>query len=444
MSKYSIIVPAGYNPTGEYRDQLLRLASYLLELTSQTKQRMTLGYFIDIHSSVWEELFGAADAYRVKRLAIQSGLLEENSSYLPGLYSKSYRLTNQHRSGKFEPVLLDRKPRARKASLSFKNLDETGWKLADRLRSFKVPSDIMPRIPWEEYQLYKLRAGDFYACRCQYRRFHSNYTSLSKRIRHSLKIDTNSPLASIDVVSMQPMLIGVLSERESSPTKIVSGIKHESKTNQPHQSQTPSNQDTTTRITNKQHAHSTSKTICPLLFHEQRETEQGPSFLDLCISGEIYEFVLQKLLVGNFQPYRVRLVNGREWQVNPSKWKRKHVKKSFLVCIFDQIQSMKRNPVWHVIEKYFPEIASYILKVKSDEDYQALARRCQQFESSIMIDGIAAKFMESFPDSPILTVHDEVIVSAEMIEELENIFYERFAMYGIRPSLKAKRLGMTA
>ena len=53
-----------------------------------------------------------------------------------------------------------------------------------------------------------------------------------------------------------------------------------------------------------------------------------------------------------------------------------------------------------------------------------------------MIDGVAAEFMKRYPESPILTVHDELIVPARYRGEVIEMIKSEFGRHGVTPSVK--------
>ena len=66
--------------------------------------------------------------------------------------------------------------------------------------------------PWAAYSREMIQSGNLFAVRCEYGRFHSNFSSLSKSLRRHLRVD--EPLVEIDVQNCQPLILGLLERRE--------------------------------------------------------------------------------------------------------------------------------------------------------------------------------------------------------------------------------------
>ena len=385
------IVPCGYKPVGPLRDQLARFAHKMLLLTSTTMERKR-GHYISICDDTWRSLFGGKSS-EVKREAIASGLIEKNGRYSVGRFPQSYRLARQYRSGRFDAIELTRKPRMKKRLQCDRDrLGDVGRRLTDRFGDFALPSKLTPSNPWDCYALNRLIARDFYSMRCDFGRFHSNFTSVPKLFRRSLILKSGETLASIDIRNVQPLLLGLVTRRDTQ-TSIGERIP-----------------------------------ICPTLIE----------YLRLCEAGLIYEFCLECFQNREVEPYWNYLPSGKGFLCDPATWDRKKVKKQFVICLFDRVEATKSNPIFQVLSKHFPEVANFVIDAKQD-GYQALAHQCQRMESQLMIDGVAASFMTRHPDSPILTIHDEIIVPESLVDSLTNIIVNRIQLSGATPRLKVEQ-----
>jgi len=389
MSQYTEIVPSGYSPDGPHHDTLSRLAHLMMLRTSTTDERKHKRHFINISDETWRRWFGGASS-KVKKAAKETGLIESNECYSAGRWSKGYHLAKQFSNGCFDTVVLKRKPRERKTTLGNVSEDAIGAKLHAKFVEFIPPTNVKPKNPWSKFSLNRLHAQDHYSTRCQYGRFHSNFTGLPKEMRMGLTIKTGEPLASIDATNIQPLLIGI--------------------------------------IARQQHQRS-SKLLLPIC-HTISE------YISLGEAGQNYEFAQEKLKAGDVGSYDVTNWEEEEvFQVDPSKWSRDQVKKAFLICVFDTIEAMKLNPIYQVLVKYFPAVAQYIVQVKQG-GHQELAKECQRLESKIMIDGVAGAMLKAFPESPILTIHDEIIVPVSRIGDVRQLIKAEFAKLGACPHVK--------
>lgn len=386
--KFFAIVPRGYQPSGPYRDQLARLAHKFLLLTSITTERRELGHYIPMYDATWRLLFGGRSS-EIKQAAINSGLIEKNGKYSVGNFPQSYRLARQYRNGRFDPIELTRKPRMKKPMVSdYDRLGDVGRRLTDQFDCFALPSTLTPSNPWDCFALNRLLAKDYYSMRCDFGRFHSNFTSIPKLFRRSLTLKSGDTLASIDIRNIQPLLLGLVTRRH-------------------------------TQTSLSQHI-----PIC----HTLNE------YLGLCEAGQIYEFCLGCFRNGEVDRFWISLPSGKKYLCDPAQWDRTKVKRAFVICLFDRIEETKSNPIFRILNKHFPEVANFVINAKQD-GYQALAHLCQRMESQLMIDGVAASFMVRHPDAPILTVHDEIIVPAPLVDSLTYIITNRFQLAGATPSL---------
>jgi len=127
----------------------------------------------------------------------------------------------------------------------------------------------------------------------------------------------------------------------------------------------------------------------------------------------------------------------------PEKWDRDRIKHALMICMFAKTYIVKMNPLYWLIETEFPAIAEYMITAKRN-DHRQLARACQKMESKIMIDGVAAEMLRRHPTSPILTIHDEIIVPAGKLDELRAILKSEFFSYGVSPAINEVHFDRTA
>jgi len=355
----------------------------------EERRRSKHGHFIDFSKAKWRSMFGGRYS-EVKSAAIESGLIDTNDRYSVGRFAKQIRLTDEYRTGRFEVYELSRKIRSgKKPRIDSERLRKVGVLLYERLGDFRFHIEPKAKSAWEVYQIDRLQHRDYYANRCDFDRFHSNYTGLPKSTRLQLSID-GDPLVSVDVSNCQPLALG---------------------------------------IAVLQTVQSNHLPICGTL----------NDWIALCAQGQIYEFAQSKLNAGEIKPFVVTK-NGRTYEVDPQKWDRRKTKDAFIICLFERIETMRQNPIYQIIERYFPAIADYIVSTKR-AGYQLVAHACQRMESKIMIDGVAAEMLRRHPTSPILTIHDEIIVPAAKLDELRAILKSEFLIYGVEPAIKEVHFG---
>ncbi len=407
MNSRHVIVPVGFEPPDQFRDQLAKLAQHLMTLTSMTKERRDYGHYIDLDDDIWRHWFGGSRASKIKKAAIDCGLMEANQSYEVGDHPKSFRLAKQYRTGEYKAFNFNRSQKQcelyppkktvkNKGGKHNKNTEdrmgEVGVMLKERLRDFAIPDSVRAEKHWDKFAIDRIKNGLVYATRCRFGRFHSSFNSLPKEIRRELKTRSGQKMVSVDIANSQPLLLGL---SEKSRLKIQT-------TPTPHQP-TP-------------------------LCHTLRK------FLSICESGQIYEFVVDRLHENEVDPCWIKSKKCRKFKVDPREWDREKVKEAFIVCMFDRIEGTIGNPVFLILENHFPEIAKYIIDAKRDF-YQGLAHDCQRVESSLMIDGVAMEFMQTHPKAAILTIHDEIMVEETFLDSLIKIIKKHFGRFGVSPKL---------
>ena len=364
-----IAVSKGFIPDGRYPDETARFASKLMQMTSMRKDRID-GEYIPFGQSHFRAMFGGSKASKIKGATERSRAIKWRHTSRVGEYPESVKLTDEYRTGEFELHEIKMKVRRQSAANddNLMRLGPVGMALTARLDLIRIDPSAVPNSAWEHYQIERIRQGDIYSTRCDYRRFHSNFTSLSKTLRQSLRTTTNDKLTAIDIANSQPLILGLVSQTPSIPIPLCGTLS---------------------------------------------------AYLDVTQKGEIYEYAAARLTE----------TTGRKWEARPE------TKDLFMPFLFDRVCRMKSNPLWQVFRDDFVAVLDCILDIKR-ERYQALAHRLQSLEAEIMIDGVSAEFMRRYPHSPILTVHDEIIVPVQYRDEVCDIIRAEFGKYAVTPTIK--------
>ena len=100
---------------------------------------------------------------------------------------------------------------------------------------------------------------------------------------------------------------------------------------------------------------------------------------------------------------------------------------------------MMRQPAFVALEKLYPAHAAYITETKRD-DYRTLARDLQRMEATIIIDGVCGHLMEHHPDTPVLSIHDEIIAPQDMSNLVHQLLISEFGKYGLTPKVAIENL----
>jgi hypothetical protein len=111
---------------------------------------------------------------------------------------------------------------------------------------------------------------------------------------------------------------------------------------------------------------------------------------------------------------------------------RKAVKASMIRCLFERKTQMENMTIFKVLLEHFPTIAAFLSACKQAQGHQCVAHMCQRLEADIMID----KVTSDLRDTPLITVHDELILYVKQIERAKRFINKRFAVYGVTPRYK--------
>ncbi len=97
----------------------------------------------------------------------------------------------------------------------------------------------------------------------------------------------------------------------------------------------------------------------------------------------------------------------------------------------------KHSSYWKAIRERWPTLAAVLEDLKGD-DYAVLARVCQRLESSLMINVVADQFRVEFPEIPIMTIHDSLLVPPDATGIARSTILDAFGAIGLKPALKVK------
>ncbi len=380
-----LAIPANANPLS---DKMAILISELQSATATTTERQA-GHWIGYHSDELRSLLGGRYRDTIEQ-TIDAGFIETNEKYSNGRFTKSYRLSKQYRTPKTRRYQIRRST----SRIRLADDDTTGLRLADCFRDVSLPARVSA-TGWSQYGVQAIRGRSWYAVRCPYRRLHTTFTGLPKRIRSSLLI-CGKQVVELDVANCQPLILGMLAGRASNQT-------------------TPNPTQPNTQLG--------TYTIC-------RTNSDLKLFLELCSAGHIYEHLLEQcrhLSLHNWIPLQHRHRNGVDRPL-----KRSDIKNQLVIMMFAKNATTKRMKLFEVFANEFPTIADYIIEAKRIE-YQALARDCQRFESGIMIDTVAASLVASIP---IITIHDSIICNEDNADQVTDAIRSRFAALGCGVTIK--------
>ncbi len=406
-----LFIPESYTPTGEFADELAILADTLLVETFGSEARQQ-GFYVPFSSRRWKRMFHASRYTKIKQAAITSGMIEVNERYSVDNFSKSIRLRNEHRDGRFKEYRLTKtkRPSFRNRNIDFESLGDIGRWLVGHFSQFRfnetARAERCLEIPQVRLGFRKIENQGWHAKRCGFgKRFHSNFTNLKSELRKHLLIHgRNERTAAIDITACQPLMLGLT-------VKNGYDIGTEDLTK-----------------LGKQWI-----TTCGAN-HDVHE------WIDFCEKGRIYEEIQEWFKSGYVAPQTIHTDKGYSFPSDPHDFDRKDVKKSLIVAMFQPARDMIDNAAFQVMLAAFPSIAGYMVLVKQ-QDHKRLAKACQRMESRIMIDGVCGELMRTHPYEPILTVHDEIICGESHVPTVVSCIQRQFARFGTNVHVKAELKG---
>ncbi len=234
---------------------------------------------------------------------------------------------------------------------------------------------------WDLFSASQIAQGKLYASYCEYGRFHSNYTSLSKDIRARVQLNDCPQLTELDIRNCQPLLLSYLAGKDGA---------------------------------------------------DVTEWKQA------CEAGEVYEQLASVLASGVAPPYTYSYL-GRECTVDPKRWARDDIKRPLLVAMFCGSADTETNPAYVAMRCAFPSVAAWLTRFKREAEqqgrgYQELAKQCQRLESSLMVKFVCRALREA--QVSVLTVHDALIVPAGQVERTKAYISQAFQAIGLKPSIE--------
>lgn len=385
LKKKMIAIPAGSNPTS---DSMALLLNWLMVRTV-THSDYRKGYYIPLDSFELRRVCGT-DYCTVIEDASQLGLVERNHKYSTGgdgqrsePFSKGCRLTEAFRTGSWEKYILKR---ARTIVTDRKKKGRGKMRfgvVAALLKALSKVKSADPDLPLNNQDrmlMFSIDNGDIYASRCAFgHRLHTTFTGISKEGRLNLRTAMGETLCEVDVRNSQPLLLYALITSSMSSSEKV-----------------------------------------------QFETQ----YLEWCQSGELYDHILDEHVRSGPDAGLSRTMTRDE------------VKKNVIKLLFQKNTNMPQNPLYPTVNNMFPLLIACVMELKVN-DHRDLSRKLQRLESKIMIDGVARSILKGNPNIPLATVHDSILCTEGMTEDVAKEIRKHFMKHGVEPSIKISKKGVS-
>jgi len=358
--------------TIEYKNQKIKPA-YLIDIVNN----LLLKYYFKkenkfvINAEVLKDKYGYLYKSYMDYL-IERNILQLITNYKKGVTSRIYSLnpkvikSKKKRIKNYDKVLLKK---YKKKVLELINNSKTNYTLIEDTVREKLVSDLFSvqiDLPRSIFFLDSLKEKDFdiynrnvYACDSinekhiffhfdSYGRMHTNFTILRSFIRKNCLLIDGEETCEIDISNSQPLFL----------TKLI----RDSKTN-------------------------------------WVKSEEFDIFKELTISGNYYQFLMQKLNIKD----------------------KKEVKELTYKVLFGRNAANSRAD--KLFKSVFPTIHNFITLYKKEKgDYKILAYDLQKMESNLIFNKIVKKIMIEDSSVKLITVHDSLIMAKKNKNLVEAIF----------------------
>jgi len=149
-------------------------------------------------------------------------------------------------------------------------------------------------------------------------------------------------------------------------------------------------------------------------------------FAACCFSGELYGLL------------------GLRLRDSGVDWTREQIKKRFLTDVLAKRKASSAgaeywSPIEDIFRAEFPEVWGFIRDVnRHGFEHARLIRMLQQIEAWIVIEQVCGTFVQQYPGTFCITIHDAVYVQPDMLGALVSVFDAVFERLNFRPMLKVE------
>lgn len=153
---------------------------------------------------------------------------------------------------------------------------------------------------------------------------------------------------------------------------------------------------------------------------QQTDKQNIDRYTEDVIEGVIYERI-QSTLVELFNEHYSRSAVKRE--------------------VLRQLYADNRlsTPVKLAMKKLYPGMSLLVAKLKRGDKY-FLPKLMQSIEAFLVVDVVAKRISEEYPDMPIFTIHDNIATTVGNEAIVKSLFQEEIGkMFGASPSLRIEQ-----
>jgi hypothetical protein len=260
----------------------------------------------------------------------------------------------------------------------------------------------------------------------EYGRCHSNITNLWSRLRPALRYRRVNRLHEIDVANCQPTLVGVMAAQVELGRWTIDQLKVLGSKNADgsHKWEREGRERRARQRREPTHSPYEALKLLNLPCGPVNRDLLPPDlrdYLGVCERGEFYEEL------------------ARVWHARTDDPERRKALKrvAYRVIFFGRIRTEADRTyiLWRAFCDRWPTVGHLILRLKN-RDKGVPARACQRLESTIMIQGVCGRLMDSHPATPVLTIHDSILTLPGHAGLVGNTIQEEFQRFGVTPNLK--------
>ncbi len=414
------------------------------QATRSHKKRSSFGGVPLRRDDIWH-LFGRPGMWNeVRNELLERGVLECDEIAKKGIKSKHYRLGWNYRYHGAIKVEIQNKQSAKKVeSIESARDNRQCWGpehyhadywfkrlrvYEHQIKRFVAQRDWSPKQRQTSLKVDLIQSGLSDIMVDPYGRKHDAATNVRRAVRDHFYFEgfEGKPLVEIDIANAQPLLIAYIAAKvitgewsipqlqrlgQKMPEgSLFQGYMHPSKSSR-------NNEATTPIPKSVPNFHQSIMDELPLTPITDGLPDDLLDLLRVCESGGFYPTV------------------SDGWGLNYEESKGKVKDRTFRFILFGRIRS--RHPYWKPVVTRWPTMAYVLAEVKAN-DVGAMSRACQRLESSLMIAGVVERFRVEFPEIPILTIHDSVMVPREFVEIAKSVILDVFGQLGLKPALKIK------
>lgn len=248
------------------------------------------------------------------------------------------------------------------------------------LRRWVERMEVLPEAPFGDPVLDRIRLGDHWFAVCEQGRVHTPATNLAREFRPHVRV-AGQKVVSVDVSCSQPLVLAAVAGGPTPGRGRSRGEGH--------------------------HPH-----YVPFVV-QNSDRRPNDDFLADCLSARLYE----------------RFVGA--WGLN-----RDATKVAVLALVYGYPKAFVREHA-AAFRSLYPSTWDRISQIATALPHGELARMMQRAESDLMIRGVAARFLREHPRTPVLTVHDALLVPPWCDGIAEALIRDEWrSRYGIEPRVK--------